>query len=282
MNIPKPLIVKDVIRWLEEDIPFGDISIAGEEYNKSARATIIAKQNGVVCGTSVAKAVFEQCNVTCKIKIADGQTVNASDIVIEVDGKAEDILMAERTALNILGHLSGIATRTRQLTDMLKSEGLNTKVAATRKTLPGLRKYQKYAVTVGGGDTHRLNLSDMVMLKENHLMEFDNLETALRQTAQRISFSKKIEIEVTNEAQALVAAKSGLAHIIMLDNFKPEEAKSLVPRLKQINPNILLEISGGITPDNLLDYAKSGVDIVSMGFLTHSVKNFDYSLLISD
>ncbi len=277
--IPKIIIKHDVHNWIAEDLPFYDISSSFVP-NKKVTAVIIAKQEGIVCGLEIAEEIFSQCGTAFLPLKNDGAHVKKLDQIAQINGMVRDILIAERTALNILGHLSGIATQTNKLVSLLTSQGLKTRIAATRKTLPGLRRYEKYAVEIGGGDTHRLNLSDMVLLKENHLAEFESVTQALQTVKDKISFSKKIEIEVTNETEALEAASTGLADIIMLDNFSPDEIRNVIHKIKKIDPNVLIEASGGITPHNLVDYATAGVDIISMGYLTHSVKNFDLSLLV--
>mgnify|MGYP000079449872 CR=1 FL=1 len=155
----------------------------------------------------------------------------------------------------------------------------NLKICATRKTVPGLAKYDKYAVTVGGGDTHRFNLSDMVLLKENHLSLFSSISEAITKAKETVSFSKKIEVEVKNEEEAIEAAKAG-ADIIMLDNFKPIQAKHVVKKIREINQNVLIELSGNIKIENIEDYELENVNHISSGSLTHSVKNFDLSMLI--
>ncbi|RMG21438.1 MAG: carboxylating nicotinate-nucleotide diphosphorylase [Methanobacteriota archaeon] len=280
--IPEFIIKTDVRKWLEEDIPYLDLT-SRLVPDKHALAHIIAKQDGVICGTEIARLVFSETGVTSIMpKIHDGGLVNKGDTVIELQGNAKNILLGERVALNILGHLSGIATQTRRLVQKLLDNGLETRIAATRKTLPGLRRYEKYAVEVGGGDTHRLSLSDMVLLKENHLAEFPSITKALEVVRDKLSFSKKIEIEVKNEDEAFEAATTHIPDVIMLDNFSPKETEKIIPRLKDLYPDVLIEASGGITPQNVIEYAKAGVDIISMGYLTHSVKNFDLSLLIRD
>lgn len=278
--IPEFIVKTDVQRWLEEDVPYLDVTSRFVPSVISS-ASVIAKQEGLICGTEISKTVFHQVGIDqVTILLGDGDTAKKGDKIMSINGPIRLILLAERVALNILGHLSGIATQTREIAQTLLDSGLETRIAATRKTLPGLRRYEKYAVEIGGGDTHRLSLSDMVLLKENHLAEFSSIPSALKEVRRKISFSKKIEIEVKNKEEAFEAANTRIPDVIMLDNFSVDEAKDVIPELKNLHPTVLVEASGGITPDNVLDYAKAGVDIISMGYLTHSVKNFDVSLLI--
>ena len=199
---------------------------------------------------------------------------------MEISGDAQTILCAERTMLNLLSRMSGIATATRTLTNKLEKAGAKAKIAATRKSAPGLLYFDKKAVTIGGGDSHRLHLDDMILIKDNHLVIVGSVEDAVKKAKANASFSKKIEVEVTKAEDALQAAKAG-ADIIMLDNFSPKQAKDAGEILKKAGfANVLLEVSGKITGENLLEYAMAQVDIISIGELTHSVKALDISLEI--
>jgi len=183
--------------------------------------------------------------------------------------------------LNLLSRMSGIATATRKLVEKVKKARLNTRIAATRKTAPGLLYFDKKAVFIGGGDPHRLHLDDMVLIKDNHLAVSENIETAVQLAKQNASFTRKIEVEVTKVADALKAAKAG-ADVIMLDNFSPKLIRETIGLLKEagFHEKILLEASGGITQENLLEYAQTQVNIISLGELTHSVRALDVSLEI--
>ena len=184
--------------------------------------------------------------------------------------------------LNLLSRMSGIATTTRRLTEKLRKANLTAKIAATRKTAPGLGYFDKKAVIIGGGDPHRLRLDDMILVKDNHIAIAGSVENAVKKARQNASFSKKVEAEVTRVADALKAAESG-ADIIMLDNFSPKQIREAVKALKKAGffGKILLEVSGGITEQNLLEYASTQVNIISLGALTHSVKALDISLEIT-
>jgi nicotinate-nucleotide pyrophosphorylase (carboxylating) len=183
--------------------------------------------------------------------------------------------------LNLLSRMSGIATATSRLSQKLEKANLNTRIAATRKTAPGLLYFDKKAASLGGGDPHRFHLDDMILIKDNHLALSENIETAIKQTKQKASFTKKIEVEVTSIADALKAAKVG-ADIIMLDNFSPQRIKETIESLKKLGllEKILTEASGGITEKNLVEYAQTQVNIISLGELTHSAKALDISMEI--
>ncbi|MEM3479980.1 MAG: carboxylating nicotinate-nucleotide diphosphorylase, partial [Candidatus Bathyarchaeia archaeon] len=193
------------------------------------------------------------------------------------DGRA--LLSVERTALNIFSRMSGIATETRKLVKKIREAGLNVRVAATRKTAPGLRYFDKRAIVVGGGDPHRLKLDDQILIKDNHIIIAGSLEEALKRARLFGSFSKKIEVEAKDAEQAVLAAKLG-AEIIMLDNMSVDEARRVIGSLREIGlrDKVLIEISGGINGENILEYAKLEPDIISVGTITHSVKSIDASL----
>jgi nicotinate-nucleotide pyrophosphorylase (carboxylating) len=199
---------------------------------------------------------------------------------MQISGDGQTILSGERTMLNLLSRMSGIATKTRMLIEKLEKVNAKTKIAATRKSAPGLLYFDKKAVIIGGGDSHRSHLDDMILIKDNHLAIIGTVEEAVKRAKANASFTKKIEIEVTNIEDALKAAKAG-ADIIMLDNFSPKQAKDAGEALGKAGfGKVLLEVSGGITGENLLDYASAQVDIISLGELTHSVKALDISLEI--
>ncbi len=278
--IPDILIQEDFRKWLNEDIPGWDISSMNliEIEDNIQEANIVAKQNGMVSGIHVASVIFKDCDIIAQNLVRDGDIVEKTDILFKLKGKASNILLVERTALNILSLMSGISTETHALMTKIQSVGSKARLAATRKTLPGLRKYQKLAVHIAGGDTHRMSLSSMILLKENHIAAYGNFEKAVNTARRRVSFSQKIEVEVKNESEAIEAAKSKV-DIMMLDNFSIDKINSSIPLIRKINPEILIEASGNIDETNLEEYARTGVDIISMGKLTHSVKSFDLSLI---
>jgi nicotinate-nucleotide pyrophosphorylase (carboxylating) len=200
---------------------------------------------------------------------------------MKISGNAQTILSAERTMLNLLSRMSGIATATRRLAEKLRKANATAKIAATRKTAPGLGYFDKKAVLIGGGDPHRLRLDDMILVKDNHIAIAGSVETAVKK-AKAASFSKKIEVEVASATDALKAAEAG-ADIIMLDNFSPKQIREAVEALKKAGffGKILVEVSGGITEQNLLEYASAQVDTISMGAITHSAKALDISLEVT-
>jgi nicotinate-nucleotide pyrophosphorylase (carboxylating) len=266
---------------LAEDVGHGDVtSEAVVPAGLTANAEVIAKETGLVAGIEETVIFAESLGLSVNAEVADGDAVKTGTVILKVSGNARAILSAERTLLNLLSHMSGIATATRRLTEKLRKANLTAKVAATRKTAPGLLYFDKKAVLVGGGDPHRLRLDDMILLKDNHVAIAGSVENAVKK-AKAARSGKKIEAEVTSTGDALKAASAG-ADIVMLDNFSPEQVREAVDALKKAGffGKVLLEVSGGITEQNLLDYASSQVDVISMGSLTHSVKALDISLEI--
>ena len=282
MFIPRRILEEKLLRLLAEDVGQGDVtSSAVVPSDCTAEAEVICKADGVVAGIEEVVVLVEALGLEVDVEVADGEEVTKGQVIMNLCGDAATILTVERTLLNLLSRMSGIATATKNLTQKIKKAHLKTRVAATRKSAPGLLYFDKKAVTVGGGDAHRLHLDDMILIKDNHLVLAGSLEEALKLAKQHASFSKKIEVEVTNAADALKAAELG-ADIIMLDNFSVAQIKEAVALLKKegFSEKVLLEASGGITSENLLEYAAAGVDLVSLGELTHSVKALDISLEI--
>jgi len=211
--------------------------------------------------------------------VCDGETVIGGTVVMDLDGQARSILLVERTALNIIGRMSGIATRTRIMATLLESAGCSSRISATRKTAPGLRELDKKAVVLGGGEPHRANLSESILIKDNHLALVP-LEQAVC-SAKQVPLPRKIEVEVADPAEAVAAAEAG-ADILLLDNMTPDTVKATLSLLEEkgLRDALLIEVSGGITEENLVSYALPGVDLISSGALTHSVRNFDVGLEI--
>lgn len=263
---------------LMEDINYTDAAadnLIPPEHKSSAY--YVAKDTGVVCGIEIAGRVFDLAggNVDFRILKNDGSKVEKGDIIAELEGSTLTLLKGERTALNILQHLSGIATATNKCVELVK--GTNAFVTDTRKTLPGLRALQKYAVTVGGGKNHRFNLSDAAMLKDNHIDAYGGITAAVSALREKIGHTVKIEVEVRtlDELKEALASK---CEIIMLDNMSCDEMKEAV---KITAGKALLEASGNVTQENIRSVAETGVDIISLGALTHSVKCFDISMKIN-
>jgi len=276
----KPILYEKLMSFLREDVGMGDITTeAIVPAETMIRAQIIVKEPAVIAGLYESSLLFEMIGVSFKSRVEDGAEVSAGTILAEIEGRGRAVLSAERTVLNILMRMSGIATATRRLVKMIQEAGLDVKIAATRKTAPGLRFFDKKAVLIGGGDPHRFRLDDAFLIKDNHIRIARSIEEAIRRARLAASFSKKIEIEVQTGEEALKAAKSGV-DIIMLDNMTLEEAEQTIRTLEAagLRDKVVIEISGGITEKNLLDYARLKPDVISLGSLTHSVKAIDISL----
>ena len=270
-NIIKTALLED-INYLDTTTDY----LIDEEQENTAR--FLAKADGVLCGIDVALRVFtilQEQGFEAKVYKHDGDILEKGDIIAEIRGKTRTLLKGERTALNLLQHMSGVATATGQAVKAV--EGTNASIADTRKTLPGLRPLQKYAVTVGGGKNHRYNLSDAAMLKDNHVDAGGGIASAVAKLRQKLGHMTKIELEVRSLDELGQALEAGV-DVIMLDNMSCEEMREAVAIT---NGRALLEASGGITAETLRAIAETGVDIISMGALTHSVTAFDISLKIS-
>jgi nicotinate-nucleotide pyrophosphorylase (carboxylating) len=282
MFVPRRIVEEKLRQILSDDIGQGDVTTAAViPANLTVKAEVIAKEQGVAAGIEEAAFLAEYLGLTVKAKVVDGEKIKNKQVLIQISGDAQTILSLERTLLNLLSRMSGIATKTRMLTEKLEKANVKTKIAATRKSAPGLLYFDKKAVVIGSGDPHRLHLDDMVLIKDNHLAIVGSVEEAIKKAKANVSFTKKIEVEVTGVEDALKAAKVG-ADIIMLDNFSPKQAKAAGKALREAGfSKVLLEVSGGITGKNFLEYAEAQVDIISMGELTHSVKALDISLEIT-
>jgi nicotinate-nucleotide pyrophosphorylase (carboxylating) len=283
MYIPKKLLEQKLVQMLAEDVGQGDLTTALLiPEGCMVGAEIIAKEEGIIAGVEETQVLLESLGLKFETFTRDGEKVKPQQVLMKVYGDARTILTAERTILNILSRMSGIATATRKLVEKVQRAGFKVKVACTRKTAPGLLYFDKKAVLVGGGDPHRFHLDDMVLIKDNHIAIAGGVENAVKRTKEKVSFSKKIEVEVATIEDSLKAAKAG-ADIIMLDNFSPEEVEKAVELLKKAGfyGKVVLEASGGITADNILEYASKGVDVISLGEITHSAKALNISLEIS-
>jgi nicotinate-nucleotide pyrophosphorylase (carboxylating) len=282
MFLPRKILEEKLRQMLAEDTGQGDITSAiliPEKCN--AEAEIIAKESGVAAGIEEAEVLLESLNLKPEALVKDGDEIKPKQVLMKIYGDARTILTAERTLLNIISRMSGIATTTRRLVEKVRKAGYKTVVACTRKTAPGLLYFDKKAVSVGGGDTHRLHLDDMILIKDNHTRIAGSIEKAVKTVKEKVSFSKKVEVEVSSINDALAAAEAG-ADIIMFDNFSPNQIKRAVKKLKKSGflGKVLLEASGGITAENIVEYASTGVDIVSLGEITDSPKALDISLEI--
>ena len=267
-------IQKELLRFLSEDIRSGDIT-SSLLPKKTIHAKIISRQVGMVSGVKFTKELFmlKKCRVITKTK--DGDELKPNQVIMEIIGKPQNILSCERTALNLLSRMSGISTQTNNL---VKGLPKNTKLFATRKTAPGLRVFDKEAVRIGGGEKHRMGLDEMVMFKDNHLSMGLSIKELLKRAKKKYH---QVEIEVETKKDAIIAAQNG-ATIIMLDNFTPKQITNTINDLKKLKlrKKIKLEASGGITEKNIKNYAKTGVDMISIGKITNSVNGIDLSLEI--
>lgn len=271
-----------LLEFLMEDIGFGDItseSLIPED--QEAHAKLYFREPGVVSGLDETETIFELLNCKVTTHAKDGDRTKANQTLLEVDGPAISILSGERTALNLIGRMAGIATTTAETVKKASLENPKIRIAATRKCMPGLRTLDKKAVIHGGGDPHRYRLDDCVLIKDNHLVLVDSITSAINKVRAKVSFTKMIEVEVETTNQAVEAAEAG-ADIVMFDNMSPAKIRETMAVLerKGLRERLLLEASGGITPDNVADYAATQVDIISLGHLTHSVKSLNVKLEI--
>ncbi len=264
--------LKILNKSLEQDIGFFDISL--EIIEGYGTAEIVAKEECILCGIEFIDEFFKFYDLKTERLYNDGDS--AYGVVLRVEGELKKILMLERTALNLLMHLSGISTKTYNIIQKVRKVNKKVKIAGTRKTLPLLSPLQKYAIYVGGGDTHRFRLDDCVMIKDNYIKAI-GLREAIRKVKEKISFTKKIEVEVKNFLELKIALEEKV-DIIMLDNFKPNDVCRALNIIKNYDYKPIIEVSGGINEDNILEYAKYDIDVISLGCLTHSVKAIDFSL----
>jgi len=268
----------DIERFLDEDLnEAGDITTESLFSDEKGEAKIFSKEDCIVAGIKEAKEVFKKTGATLKAKVNDGDFVEKNKTVAIIAGPIKSILIGERLALNFISKMSGIATETKKLTDKCRKINPNVKIAATRKTTPGFRKYEKESVKLGGGDPHRYGLYDAILIKDNHLKKKTSISNTIKIIKEKTK-NKIIEIEVENEKDAIEAVKNNVDYI-MLDNFSPKEGEKIAKKIRKINPRIKIEVSGGITPKNITEYA-SYPDRISLGYLTHSVKSIDFSLEI--
>ena len=268
-------IKKELLRFISEDIQGGDITSVLLP-KKKIKAKIISRQEGVLAGVKFAGDIFRLKGCNVKIIKKDGAKLKSNQIILQISGNAGTVLSCERTALNLLSRMSGIATQTNFLVSKIRKINRKTKLYSTRKTAPGLRFFDKEAIMIGGGHKHRMSLNDMVMIKDNHLLVTNSMEGIIKNARKR---HKHVEVEVENQRDAILAASSG-ATIVMLDNFSHVQIKKTITALqkKKLRNKVKLEASGGINSKNITAYAKTGVDMISVGSITNSVKGLDLSL----
>ncbi|MET0622570.1 MAG: carboxylating nicotinate-nucleotide diphosphorylase [Pyrinomonadaceae bacterium] len=266
--------------FLNEDIGRGDITTQSTVMrSQSAKGRFIAKEGMVVCGLEAAEAVFSTLDSQQQIEafVADGDEVEAGKVIARTTGFADVLLAGERLALNLMQRLSGIATLTRRYVQAV--EGTGAQIVDTRKTTPGLRMLEKYAVTTGGGRNHRFGLDDGVLIKDNHIALAGGVATAVERARKAVGHLHKVEVEVSRERDLRDAVEAG-ADILLLDNQTPEETRLLVEIARGLKPDVLLESSGGISLETVRAYAEAGVDLISVGALTHSARAVDISFKI--
>ena len=270
----------EIERFLQEDISNGDItSDLFIDSNSISDAQILSREPGILSGRNELTQIFDYFNIKSNWSFQDGEYFDSNTQIVKLNGSSKSLLLSERVSLNLLGHMSGIATSTNHAVTITKKISPNTNISATRKTLPGLRKYEKYSVIVGGGLPHRYDLNEMILIKDNHNKLITNLKESVNTARDKIDSNKKIELEVDSLESALNAVDLDV-DIILLDNMTPEDISKFILKLKQISEPPLTEASGGINFSNLESYASTQVDIISMGALTHSSKSIDFSLQI--
>ena len=270
-------IKKELLRFISEDIQGGDITSVLLP-KKKIKAKIISRQEGVLAGVKFAGDIFRLKGCNVKIIKKDGAKLKSNQIILQISGNAGTVLSCERTALNLLSRMSGIATHTNLLVSKIRKINKKISLYSTRKTAPGFRYFDKEAVKIGGGHKHRMALDDMVMIKDNHLLVCNSIEDIIKSARKR---HKHVEVEVENQRDAILAASSG-ATIVMLDNFSPVQIKKTIAALqkKKLRNKVKLEASGGINSKNISAYAKTGVDMISVGSITNSVSGLDLSLKV--
>lgn len=274
-----------LVGFLNEDIGTGDITsnllIPEETISKGTIVCKNGRRSIIVSGLSEAKIIFDICGCEATLLVDDGAKIAKGMDVLTVEGSSRSILKGERTALNLLMRMSGISTRTNQFIEKLGELSKTVRISSTRKTVPGLRYFDKKAVVIGGGISHRVRLDQLILIKDNHIAIVGSVKKTIEKARSVYGNKRKIECEVIDFSGIVEAIESG-ADIVMLDNFKPEEVKESLDRIRKLGlrDKIIIEISGGINLDNIYDYAIAKPDVISIGSLTHSVQSIDFSLEI--
>ncbi|NPA95678.1 MAG: carboxylating nicotinate-nucleotide diphosphorylase [Thermodesulfobacteria bacterium] len=277
-GLPRILFQGLVRSALEEDLGNGDVTTwCCIDSGQKGQGRIIAKEDGVLAGLFVAKEAFRQVDEGLALRggVSEGSRFQKGEVLLEIQGATSSILMAERVALNFLQRLCGIATATSSYVSEIS--GYPCTIVDTRKTTPGLRLLEKYAVRMGGGHNHRFNLSDGILIKDNHIAACGSVAEAIERARNRAPHTLKIEVEVSTLRELEDAISAG-ADIVMLDNMSLSDIKDAVSLARRLNSRVILEVSGGVTLENVRDVAATGVDIISSGALTHSYKSIDLSL----
>ncbi|MFS0874115.1 carboxylating nicotinate-nucleotide diphosphorylase [Paenibacillus xylanilyticus] len=275
-------LIESIRNWLREDVGSGDVTTSVTiPTGHQSKAVIHAKDNGIIAGVPVAELVFQVVDPALVFKpmVQDGDQVTRGTTLVEVEGSTHSLLTGERLALNLLQRMSGIATRTRSYVDAL--EGLSTRLVDTRKTTPGHRMLEKYAVRIGGGANHRFGLYDAVMIKDNHIKGAGGITEAVQRARAVIPHTMTIEVETENLTQVREALQAG-ADIIMLDNMHPDQMREAVAVIHAQAPHVKVEASGNVSLDTIRGIAESGVDVISVGRLTYSFESLDISLDLNE
>jgi nicotinate-nucleotide pyrophosphorylase (carboxylating) len=281
-NLPSE-VIETLKKFIDEDVRSGDLTTKLTiPEDTTALATIYAKERSVLAGIEEVAAIAEFSGLTYEVLAFEGNWVDPQQPIIRLNGSARTLLTIERVCLNIVQRMSGIATKVYNMVSSAREGNPNIKVAATRKTTPGFRFFEKRAVLVGGGDSHRYALDDMVLIKNNHITVVGGVRAAVAAAREGVSFSKKISCEARTLQDAQEAIDAGV-DIVLLDNFKPKDAKGIVEilEIQGRRDKVILEISGGVNEENAKEYAESGVDVLSSGALTHSYKSSDFNMLLS-
>ena len=281
MFLPKEILAKKLQEFLKEDLGHGDVTtFATIPADVTVEAEVRTKETGVIAGLEEAVILAESFGLRAETMVANGAEVKPKAVLLRIVGDARTLLSMERTLLNLLSRMSGIATTTRQIVEKIRKAGYKTRIACTRKVAPGLAYFDKKAVVIGSGDAHRSGLDDMVLIKDNHITIAGGATQAVRKAKESTSFSKKIEIEVTNTDDAVKVAEAKV-DIIMLDNFQPTQIKDTLERLKKkkLRDHVLVEASGRINEKNV-EFAATGVDILSLGEITQNTKTLDMNLKV--
>jgi nicotinate-nucleotide pyrophosphorylase (carboxylating) len=270
------MLLKEIENFLEEDV-------GHEDYEEvvpysGCKAEVQVKEEGVLAGLEEAKQIFDYLGVLYSTEFEDGARIKSGDIILTVSGAGARILKAERLVLNFLGRMSGVATLTNRCVNAVREVNERILVAGTRKTTPGFRKYEKKAIAIGGGDPHRFGLYEAVIIKDNYI-KLMGLQSAIKRAKEKVSFTKKIEVEVESIEDALSAAELDV-DIIMLDNMSAAEVRTCVKLLNEraARDRLIVEASGGIDLDNIKEFASTGVDVISLGMITHSAKWLGFSM----
>ncbi|UCE44450.1 MAG: carboxylating nicotinate-nucleotide diphosphorylase [Candidatus Bathyarchaeota archaeon] len=280
MFLPEEVLDEKIRRFLEGDIGQGDITtLLTIPHGIVVEAEVVAKEEGIVAGVEEVSAFLTNLGFEVDALVSNGSGVEKGTITMRIVGDARTLLSIERTILNLVTRMSGIATKTSRVIEKVRDAGHKCRIACTRKVAPGLSYFDKKAVMLGGGDTHRLHLDDLVLIKDNHLAIIGDVGEAVKRARKGASFSKKIEIEVSSEKEALDAVEAG-ADIIMLDNFSPQRIRDTISLLKKrgLRDKVFVEASGGINELNIVEFAATEVDILSLGEITASTRALDMSL----